>query len=140
MTRFDVLTRRVSRSEHLLEAREQQTRGSLRQLRQAWRDGWTPGRIVVAGLVAGFLTGRAEPLGSLTGARWLQMAGSLSGMLASLQAAAAASHAEDAADDAAEAAGTNEAPLPEEPLVDERYDDIAAPPIAAAAATELSER
>ncbi len=144
MTRFEILKRQVQRCEHRLEANEQRTRGSLQLLRQAWRDGWTPGRIVIAGLVSGFLTGRAEPLRSLTGARWLQMIGSLSGMLASLQAAAAASNAEDAADEAAEAAGAGEAPsetpLPEEPLVDERYDDVVAPPIAAAAATDLSER
>lgn len=98
--KFESLERRVRRAEHILEGRIEQAQASRQTLRAAWREGWTPGRIVLAGLVSGFLTGRAEPLRSLTGARWLQMITSVSGMLATLQAAASADQAETASEQA----------------------------------------
>ncbi|MCG2605310.1 MAG: hypothetical protein KBO60_19830 [Achromobacter sp.] len=146
---FDALQRRVERAERLVEGRSEEARGQWHILKDAWRQGWTPLRIVVAGGVTGFLVGRSEPLRALTGARWLQMVGSISGMIASLQAAAAAEQAEDAAESAEEPAADAQAQsgddsgYVEEPLVDERFDEdpvTAIQPRPAEAATELSER
>ncbi|KRG71554.1 hypothetical protein [Pseudoxanthomonas dokdonensis] len=138
--KFESLQRRVRRAEHILEGRIEQTRTSSQSLRSAWREGWTPGRIVLAGLVSGFLTGRAEPLRSLTGARWLQMITSVSGMLASLQAAASAEQAETASDEAraetqAQGAAANSAPAPAQ--TPDPFAGVAPRP--AEAATEMSE-
>ena len=70
-----------------------------------WRDAWTPGRIVIAGLAAGFLVGRARPLRIASGGGVLQLLTALSGLLASGSAQAAAAQAGDAAD-AVEAAAS----------------------------------
>ncbi|KAF1723134.1 protein sip-5 [Pseudoxanthomonas wuyuanensis] len=145
---FEALQRRVERAERLVEGRAEEARGQWQILKSAWRQGWTPLRIVVAGGVTGFLVGRSEPLRAMTGARWLQMVGSISGMIASLQAAAAAEQAEEAAESAeatapdAQAQG-DDSGYAEEPLVDERFDEdpvTAVQPRPAEAATELSER
>ena len=92
---------------------------------------WTPGRIVVAGLLSGFLVGRGQPLSRMDGARWLQMASTMSSMFAVLRAAAmdAATPAEADAEvaQAAPAQTASPAPGPVQP-----------PP--AEAATEVSER
>jgi hypothetical protein len=55
-------------------------------------------------LVTGFLSGRAEPMRAMTGAKWLQMVGSLSSLFASVTAATAAGEASTAADEASTAA------------------------------------
>lgn len=133
---FKALQRRVQRRERMVEGRAQLLGERWNALKSGWREGWTPWRIVSAGLVAGFLTGRAEPLRALTGPRLMQMVGAVSSLFASVQAAAAGEAAEDAAESVAGA------PLPEEPLVDEAF-DADAPVVAprpAEAATELSER
>lgn len=106
---FERLQHRVQRAEQLVEGRANQTLTHWQALRRVWGEAWTPGRIVIAGLVSGFLAGRAEPLKSMTGARWLQMMGSVSSLFASLQAATAASQANVAADTASEAADTAQA-------------------------------
>lgn len=132
---FKALQRRVQRRERMVEGRAQQLDERWDALKTGWREGWTPWRIVSAGLVAGFLSGRAEPLRALTGPRLLQMIGAVSSLLATAQAVVAGEAAEDAAESVA---GT---PLPEEPLVDETF-DADEPPVAprpAEAATELSE-
>lgn len=143
---FERLQRRVDRAEQLVEGRALQTRTHWQTLSQVWRDSWTPGRIMIAGLVSGFLAGRAEPLRSMNGARWLQMVGSLSSLFATVQAATAADQASEAADTAQavqeEQAGSQAYP-PEEPLVDEAFDEEEIPirqPMPAEAATEMSER
>lgn len=147
--KFEQLQRRVMRAEQLVEGRALQTRSQWQELMQSWRAAWTPGRIVVAGLVSGFLAGRAEPLRSMTGARWLQMAGSLSSLFASLQAATAADQATEAADTAqqvqedatgvpGQAAATNAAFAPVEPS--RPPEPAVTAPRPAEAATELSER
>ena len=153
--KFERLQRRVERAEQLVEGRALQTQTHWAEFKTTWREAWTPGRIIVAGLVTGFLSGRAEPLRAMTGAKWLQMVGSLSSLFASVQAATAAGEASMAADEASDAADTaqavheevtgKEAPLdyPEERLVDEGYDAPERPvtqPRPAEAATELSER
>ena len=101
---FEHLVRKVARAEDVLEMREQRVVDRYRQLGQTWREGWTPIRIIAVGLASGFLTGRAEPLRALTGARMLQMVGALSGLFASVQASFAAEQAEDAADTAKDVA------------------------------------
>ena len=145
---FERLQRRVDRAEQLVEGRASQTRTHWQTLSQVWRDSWTPGRILIAGLVSGFLAGRAEPLRSMNGARWLQMVGSLSSLFATVQAATAADQATEAADTAQavqeeQATTQAAASYPEEPLVDEAFDEEEIPvrqPMPAEAATEMSER
>lgn len=133
---FKALQRRVQRRERMVEGRAQQVGERWDALKTGWREGWTPWRIVSAGLVAGFLTGRAEPLRALTGPRVMQMIGAVSSLFASVQAAAAGEAAEQAAESVADA------PLPEEPLIDEAFDadEPLVAPRPAEAATELSER
>lgn len=99
---FEQLIRKVRQAEDVLEARERGVAASYLHLKQTWREGWTPLRIVVAGLVSGFLVGRAEPLGAVGGARWLQMISAVSGLFASAQASVAAQQAEHAAEGAEE--------------------------------------
>ena len=113
------------------------------QFKHTWRESWIPGRIVIAGLVSGFLAGRAEPLRAMNGARWMQMFTAVSSFLATAQAAAAAETAEQAADTAQEAQGQADMQADEEPLVDEAFDEdeiVVTAPRPAEAATELSER
>ena len=98
------LKRRVARAERLVEGRSVQTGEHWKALKVSWREGWTPARIVAAGLVSGFVSGRAEPLRALTGARLLQMVTAVSGLFASAQAAFAADQAEQAAESAEEVA------------------------------------
>lgn len=161
--KFERLKHRVERSERLVEGRALQTHEQMASLRTTWRDSWTPMRIILAGLAAGFLIGRAEPtralkqLGGLGGTRWIQLVGALSGLFASLQSSLAAMHADaaaDSADDAAEAgdaadqagnAADQAAAAQEQPQAAQR-DDRRRPdpgwetqPRAAEAATELSE-
>ncbi|CAN4277949.1 hypothetical protein LJR125_000810 [Pseudoxanthomonas sp. LjRoot125] len=142
--RFEKLLQHVQRAEQRVELRATHTQTQWTTLKQAWLEGWTPGRILIAGVVSGFLVGRAEPLRTLTGARWMQMFSAVSSLLATAQAAAAAEQAEQAADTAQDvqdqAEGMAEA---EEPLVDEAFEDddiVVTAPRPAEAATELSER
>lgn len=97
---FEHLIRKVSQAEEALEGHERQVSVQTRRLKQAWKAGWTPARVLSAGLVSGFLVGRAEPLAKVGGVRWMQMITSLSGLFASIRAASAADEAEEAADDA----------------------------------------
>ena len=129
---FEQLIRKVQQAEDVLEARERRVVASYRHLRNAWREGWTPLRIVAAGLVSGFLVGRAEPLAAVGGARWLQMVGAVSSLFASAQASFAAEQAEEAAD-TVEDATAGEAGFAEETELH------ATAPRPAEAATELSE-
>ena len=115
--RFETLLQHVQRAEQRVELRATHAQLQWATLKQAWRDGWTPGRIVIAGLVSGFL--------------------------ATAQAAAAAETAEQAADTAQEAQEQADVQTDEEPLVDEAFDEdeiVVTAPRPAEAATELSER
>jgi len=109
---FEDLIAKVDQAEKALEANERRVAADWRQLKGSWREAWTPGRIVLAGLVTGFFTGRARPLGRAGGGGVLQMITALSGLFASGSAQAAAGEAEHAANTAqqtAEAAGAPEA-------------------------------
>lgn len=110
--KFEAIRRRVERSEQLVERRALQAGDRLSALRSTWRESWTPSRIVLAGLAAGFLVGHANPGRALqrlgSGGRWVQLVGVLTSLFASLQSALAAGKADaavDHADDAASEAG-----------------------------------
>lgn len=137
---FDHLQRRVRRAEALVRIRGDQTLQHWGALERVWRSAWTPGRILVAGLAGGFVAGKLEPGTAFSGARWLQMIGSVSGLVASAQASVAsfAAAAGMAAQQASEAAGQ----AGQDPPSSHAADTAAAhpmPPYAAEAATEVSE-
>ena len=67
--------RRVQQAEQALQARCEDTLAQSQRLGACWRANLTPGRVLLAGLAAGFLVGRARPF---------QLAGS-SGVLAMLR-------------------------------------------------------
>ena len=112
---FKGLKTRVERAEALVDGRVVQTLDRHAALRSSWREAWTPSRIVIAGLIAGFATGVAQPklalrrLGKLGGPKSLQMVSALSGLASSIQATIAAVGAKQAADatDVSEEAATD---------------------------------
>ena len=101
---FDALLQKVKQAEAALEANERQAAADWRQLKVSWRELWTPGRIVIAGLLSGFLVGRAEPLKRATGGGTLQLVSALAGLFAGGSAQAAAGAADEAADTAQQTA------------------------------------
>ena len=105
--RFSALQRRVKRAEQVVAVRMNDTQHNWAELGQSWQKGWTPLRIVVAGLAGGFVAGKLELPGKVSGARWLQMITSVSNLFTGAQAAfasAMAAHAAGKADDAADQA------------------------------------
>ena len=103
--RFEQLIAKVKQAETALEAHERSVAADLRQLKRSWLDAWTPGRIVIAGLVSGFMIGRAEPLRAVGKSGGLmQLVSMLSGLFAGGSAQVATSHAEQAAGNAQQAA------------------------------------
>ncbi|MDQ1110166.1 MULTISPECIES: protein sip-5 [Stenotrophomonas] len=155
--KFEALRHRVKRAEQVVSIRVDQTQCSWFTLSQAWREGWTPLRIISVGLAGGFLAGKLEP-GSTRfhGARWLQMIGSVSNLMASAQAAFASMQANEAAETAEQAADkVDEAVDPTPPAAPARAaapapaprarvtatQEAAQPqPLPAEAATDVSER
>ena len=109
---FDALIAKVQQAETALETRERQTTQQWRQFKATWRESWTPGRIVIAGLAAGFVVGRARPLRVASGGGVLQMLSALSGLLASGSAQVAAEEAGQAANAAETAAAATPTDLP----------------------------
>lgn len=101
---FDKLTTKVEQAEKALEAQERVVAADWRQLKASWKEVWTPGRIIIAGLVGGFLIGRAEPLKKIGGGGTLQLISALAGLFAGGSAQAAAGEAEHAADSAQQTA------------------------------------
>lgn len=105
--RFEDLIQRVHEREHALELQRSHTRTRWQGLRTSWREGWTPTRIVLGGLLSGFLMGRAQPARRMVGlpaSRWVQIGTSLWSLAASFKAKDAATTAEAAADEAGVAA------------------------------------
>jgi hypothetical protein len=100
---FDALIQKVRQAETALEAQERRAGADWRQLRATWQSLWTPGRIVLAGIAAGFVVGRAEPFKRAAGGGVLQLVTVLSGLFAGGSAQAAANEAGDAADAAKDA-------------------------------------
>lgn len=146
---FEALQRRVRRAEAVVQIRAEETTQRWSTLSQSWRSAWTPGRIVIVGLAGGFLAGKLEPGGAFSGARWLQMIGSVSGLVSSAQAsvasfaaaaAAAGVMAGQAAADADEGDDeTNEDNSPPPAAAASTARSTSTPPGPAEAATELSE-
>ena len=93
---FEKLIEKVRQAEVALEAKERQTSADWRQVKASWRAMWTPGRIVIAGLVGGYIVGRAEPFKKAAGGGVLQLISALSSLFAGGSAQAAASEAADA--------------------------------------------
>src|SRR5690606_39369934 len=65
--RFEQLREEVARAERRVETRLLRAKTNWRVLGTTWREAWTPGRILVVGLVGGLLVGRARPLDKLGG-------------------------------------------------------------------------
>ncbi|MDI1254055.1 hypothetical protein [Thermomonas sp.] len=95
---FDALIKKVKQAEVALETSERRTMARWKDLKIVWKEGWTPGRIVIAGLASGFLIGRAKPLKLVGGGGVLNLVTALSGLFASGSAQAAADEAGQAAD------------------------------------------
>jgi len=107
---FEQLIDKVHQAEQALEASERAVAADWRHLRRSWLAAWTPGRIVVAGLLSGFVVGRAELVARRGGGGVLQLLTALSGLFASGSAQAAASQAGDAAHQAERTADVAGAP------------------------------
>ena len=87
---FNAQLAKVECAEKALEVREQRTRMQWQQFKATWRAGWTPGRIVVAGLAAGFAAGRAKPLRLAGSGGVLDLLRALTPLFVGVQAAQAA--------------------------------------------------
>ncbi|HZX80656.1 MAG TPA: hypothetical protein VFE72_06875 [Lysobacter sp.] len=104
-TSFRQLMQKVDQAEAALEAQERLVAADWRQLKASWKQGWTPGRIVLAGVVAGFVVGRVEPVRAVAkGGTIMQMITALSGLVASATTEQAATRVESAAADVGDAA------------------------------------
>jgi hypothetical protein len=79
---FAALQRRVQRRARLFEGRTELAVARWQALHADWREAWTPGRIVVVGLVSGFLLGRSHALREIGGAGAVQLIKALSALLA----------------------------------------------------------
>lgn len=102
---FGALIDKVKQAETALEAQERQAAANWRQLKASWIAGWTPARIVIAGLISGFAVGKAEPLGRVArGGGTLQLLSAMAGLFAGGSAQAAAGEAEHAAKSAQQTA------------------------------------
>ena len=101
---FHALIAKVRQAEQALESRERTTLARWQQVKTTWRAGWTPGRIVIAGLAVGFLVGRARPLRLVGSGGLLNLVSALSGLFAGAGAHVAAAEAEQAADAAQDSA------------------------------------
>jgi hypothetical protein len=102
---FEALIDKVHQAEAALEAKERETAADWRQLKSSWLASWTPGRIVVAGLVSGFIVGKVEPVKKVTtGGGFLQLVSTAAGVFAGGSAQAAAGEAAHAADTAQQTA------------------------------------
>lgn len=95
---FDALIQKVKQAEVALETSERRTAASWKELKVTWKQGWTPGRIVIAGMASGFVVGRGKPL-KLTGSSgFLNLVTAVSGLFTSSNAQAAVDQADQATD------------------------------------------
>lgn len=101
--RLDTLRHRVARAEQAVLACQTRTGQHWAQLRSTWRTGWTPGRIVIAGLAAGAIVGRMRPLRLAGNGGLPPLLRALAPLLAILRAGGLAG------DDAPEAPGATDA-------------------------------
>ena len=104
---FKQLLTKVQQAEAALEARERRVADDWQRLKLAWKNAWTPGRVIIAGLAAGFLVGRAQPLrAAARSGQWMQLVTMLSGLFAGGSAQAAAQKAEETAETVEDVAAT----------------------------------
>ena len=113
---FEALIEKVAQAEQALESSERVAANRWDAFKLTWRESWTPGRIVVAGLASGFIVGRAQPMKLAGSGGVLNLATALAGIFAGTGAQVAAKEAEEAAS-AAEGAATVAAAAPEAPVV-----------------------
>lgn len=78
---FDDSIERVRRAERALDASGRAVAGEWMRVRQVWREAWTPGRIVIAGLASGFVIGRSE-MPTVTGSGFVNLVSALGGLFA----------------------------------------------------------
>jgi hypothetical protein len=98
---FKQLLTKVQQAEAALESRERLVADDWRHLKRTWKETWTPARVIIAGLVSGFLVGRAQPLRTAArSGQFMQLVTMLSGLFAGGTAKVAADEAEHAADTA----------------------------------------
>lgn len=95
--RFEQLIAKVQQAEDVLEAKERTVVADLSRLRDSWHAAWTPWRIVIAGVAAGFIVGRAEPMRAIGKSGGLmQLVSMASSLFAGGKAQVAAEEAGDA--------------------------------------------
>ena len=95
---FKQLITKVQQAEEALEAKERHAVAQWNVVKGEFRAAWTPGRIVIAGLAAGFVTGRAQPVkAAAKSGQMMQMITMLSGLFAGGSAKVAADEAGQAA-------------------------------------------
>jgi hypothetical protein len=95
---FNQLITKVQQAEETLEAKERHAVAQWNVIKGEFRAAWTPGRIVIAGLAAGFVTGRAQPVkAAAKSGQMMQMITMLSGLFAGGSAKVAADEAGQAA-------------------------------------------
>jgi hypothetical protein len=98
---FKQLLTKVQQAEAALESRERLVADDWRHLKRTWKETWTPARVIIAGLVSGFLVGRAQPLRTVArSGQFMQLVTMLSGLFAGGTAKVAAEEAGHAADTA----------------------------------------
>ena len=96
---FEQLITKVHQAEDVVEAQERRLVAHFDRIKGSWREAWTPGRIVIAGLASGFVVGRAEPLRvAAKSGGLMQMVSMLSSLFAGTTAGVAAGQAERAAE------------------------------------------
>lgn len=99
---FKQLIAKVHQAEDVVETREREVVADLRHLKSSWLAAWTPWRIVTAGLAAGFLVGRAEPMKAVgKSGGLLQMISMVSTLMASGSAKVAAEEASEVSEQVA---------------------------------------
>lgn len=106
---FNQLLTKVKQAELALEEKERHVASDWTRLKAEWNAAWTPGRIVLAGLVGGFLVGGAQPFrAAARSGQVMQLVTMLSGLFAGGTAKVAAdeaAQARDTAEDVADAVG-----------------------------------
>lgn len=94
---FNRLLHKVSHAEAAAQAQHRRLSADWRQLKGSWRAAWTPGRLIVAGLISGYAVGSGK-VGTATTGNSLRLLASLSALMTSHEAAAAAEAGEGVAD------------------------------------------
>ena len=92
---FDALQKKVTEAEQALEARERNAAANWRQFGASWKQAWTPGRIVIAGLTSGFMAGKAGVIERAGGSSILKLALGVSSLITAKAAEVTAEAAQE---------------------------------------------